>query len=194
MGPLLAHLVGDYVLQNHAMATRKTSSWPWALLHAAFYTLPFLLLTQDWRALAIIGGTHAVIDRYRLARYWVNFWGVGVEGWVIGAIMRARGFVRLQAPPPAVPYIAGYPPPAAEEPPPPVWHRRGQWHRNKHAIVLDPGPPTGRVKMGGKTRSIRREDIPCIPDATPFLGVWLLILVDNTMHLCINAATLATFG
>lgn len=28
---LLCHLVGDYVLQSHVMATRKTSSWAWAV-------------------------------------------------------------------------------------------------------------------------------------------------------------------
>lgn len=112
MPQLLAHLIGDYVLQSHVMATRKTSSWLWALIHAAFYTVPFLALTQDWWRLLIIGGTHAVIDRYRLAGYWCRYWGVGYPGvW-----SSAEGF----------------------EPPP------------------------------------------------PFLGVWLLIIVDNTMHLTIN--------
>lgn len=68
---LLAHLVGDYVLQSHWMATAKTSAWAPALAHAASYTLPFLALTRSWRALAVIGGTHAAIDRYRLARHLV---------------------------------------------------------------------------------------------------------------------------
>jgi hypothetical protein len=36
---LLCHLLGDYVLQSHIMATRKTSSWLWALVHAAFALL-----------------------------------------------------------------------------------------------------------------------------------------------------------
>jgi hypothetical protein len=30
-----------------------------------------------------------------------------------------------------------------------------------------------------------------IQPAPPFLGVWLLIIVDNTMHLCINYAALS---
>lgn len=130
MHELLAHLVGDYVLQNHWMANTKTRSWLAAAVHAALYTLPFLLLTQDWRALAIIGGTHAVIDRYRLAGYWIRFWGVGVEGHVIGWAMARRGYFRRMV----------------------------------------------------------------TPDAPPFLAVWLLILVDNTMHLCINHAVLALAG
>ena len=129
MTQLLAHLVGDYVLQSHVMATRKTSSWAWALVHAAFYTLPFLFLTTDpWR-LAVIGGTHAVIDRYRLAGLWCAAYGVGFPGvWHTGLRLRAR--------------FSGAPLP-----------------------VFDPPPP--------------------------FLGVWLIIIVDNTMHMLINYAVLS---
>jgi hypothetical protein len=111
---LLAHLVGDYVLQNHWMANRKTTSWLAAIIHAVFYGIPFLLLVSTWWQWAIIVGTHAVIDHYRLAKYWVEFWGIGQPGWV------------------------------------------GQ-------------------KLG--------LDVKTAPD---FLAVWLLIIVDNTMHLAIN--------
>lgn len=68
-GEGLAHLVGDYVLQTDHMATQKTTRWAPALLHAATYTAAFLPLTRRWQALAVIGGTHAVIDRYRLAKH-----------------------------------------------------------------------------------------------------------------------------
>lgn len=82
MGQLIAHLVGDYVLQNHLMATRKTSSWLWAAVHALFYGLPFLLLVSaPWQWVVIVG-THAVIDRYRVAAWWVRFWGIGCAGWL----------------------------------------------------------------------------------------------------------------
>jgi hypothetical protein len=65
----LAHLLGDYILQTHHQATRKTQAWAPALAHAATYTAAHLLVTRNpWR-LAIIGGTHALIDRYRLARH-----------------------------------------------------------------------------------------------------------------------------
>lgn len=69
MEQLLAHLIGDYVLQTGHMAANKVRSWPVALLHALTYTLPFLFITLSPAALAAIGGTHALIDRYRLARY-----------------------------------------------------------------------------------------------------------------------------
>lgn len=75
---LVAHLVGDYVLQSDWMATRKTARMWVALTHAAVYALPFLALSPSLPALAVIVGTHAVIDRWRLARFVVwakNFAG-----------------------------------------------------------------------------------------------------------------------
>jgi hypothetical protein len=73
-GQLVAHLVGDYLLQSHWMATEKTRSWPVALLHGVTYGLPFLLLEPSWPAWAAIVTSHAVIDRCRLARVvvWVK--------------------------------------------------------------------------------------------------------------------------
>jgi uncharacterized protein DUF3307 len=66
---VLAHLLGDYVFQTHHQAVRKTEAWGPALAHASTYTAAHLLVTRSpWR-LAVIGVTHAVIDRYRLARH-----------------------------------------------------------------------------------------------------------------------------
>lgn len=81
MEQLLAHLVGDFVLQNQWMANRKTASWAIAFLHAAFYTSLFVVFFWgQWAALAIIFVTHAIIDHYRLSKYWMRFWGVGEPG------------------------------------------------------------------------------------------------------------------
>ena len=55
------------------MALQKTSRWAPALVHGLTYTLPFLFATQSFAALLVIGLTHAVIDRYRLAKYLVWF-------------------------------------------------------------------------------------------------------------------------
>lgn len=55
------------------MATQKTSRWVPALLHGLTYTLPFLFATHSLAALLVIGLTHAIIDRYRLAKYLVWF-------------------------------------------------------------------------------------------------------------------------
>lgn len=73
---LLAHAVGDYVLQSDFMAREKTKRLTVALVHAFFYALPFLALRPSLAAWAVIVGTHAVIDRWRLARVvvWAKEW------------------------------------------------------------------------------------------------------------------------
>ena len=65
----IAHMVGDYLIQSDWMAQEKTKRWWPAVAHAVTYGLPFLFVTQSPLALAVIVGTHAVIDRYRLARH-----------------------------------------------------------------------------------------------------------------------------
>ncbi len=66
---VLAHAVGDYILQSDWMANEKTKKSVAAAAHALTYTLPFLFLTQNPAALTVIAGTHFVIDRWRLARF-----------------------------------------------------------------------------------------------------------------------------
>jgi hypothetical protein len=47
MEQLIAHLAGDYCLQNQWMADNKINrSWPCAV-HCLLYTLPFLLITHE---------------------------------------------------------------------------------------------------------------------------------------------------
>lgn len=70
---LVAHAVGDYIIQSHWMATEKTKQHTAAAIHAVTYTLPFALITQSLAALAVICGTHFLIDRFRLARFVVWF-------------------------------------------------------------------------------------------------------------------------
>ena len=118
LGILLAHLVGDYLIQSHWMATEKTSRWWPAVAHGVTYTIPYAVVTQSWAALAVIAGTHIVIDRYRLARHVV---------WL----------KNLAAP---------------------------RSHRAPHTATGYP------------------DDTP------PWMGVWLMIIADNTIHLVINAA------
>lgn len=68
---ILAHLVGDYLLQTHWMAIEKTNRWWPAIAHGLTYTIPYLFVTQSFWALFIICTTHIVIDRFRLARHFV---------------------------------------------------------------------------------------------------------------------------
>jgi hypothetical protein len=66
---LVAHLVGDYVLQSDWMANEKTKRNTAAMAHALVYSLAFLLLHPSLAAWLVIVATHFAIDRWRLARY-----------------------------------------------------------------------------------------------------------------------------
>lgn len=65
---LILHLWGDYILQSGWMANNKIKAWFPAITHATVYSLPFFLI-GSWQAVLVIWSTHAVIDRFRLARY-----------------------------------------------------------------------------------------------------------------------------
>jgi hypothetical protein len=66
---IVAHLVGDYILQSHWMATEKVKNSVAAAVHAVCYTLPFLLITQSPEAIGVILVSHFFVDRFRLARF-----------------------------------------------------------------------------------------------------------------------------
>ena len=87
---LVAHAVGDYILQTSWMANTKTRSHVAAGLHAFTYALPFLLLRPSPAALAVIIVTHFLIDRYRLARY--VCWAMNQIGPLDDRSLTATGF------------------------------------------------------------------------------------------------------
>lgn len=66
---LVAHSIGDYLLQSHWMATQKTKRSLPALCHVLTYGLPFLLFRPSLTAYLFIVVSHFVIDRWRLARF-----------------------------------------------------------------------------------------------------------------------------
>lgn len=122
LGIILAHLAGDYLLQNDWMAKNKTSRWLPALVHGAVYTLPYILVTQSPLALLVIGGTHVVIDRFRLAKHFI---------WAVNQI----------------------------------------------------GPRSGRYSWSeAKANGGYSADKPV------WMSTWLMIVVDNSIHLLINTA------
>jgi len=122
---LLAHAVGDYVLQSDWMANNKTSKSLAALAHALTYTLPFLLITLQPMALLVIAGTHFLIDRFRLARYV-------------------------------------------------IWVRNIPWPGSR---------PWAECRKNGFS-----EGLP------PYLSTWLLIIVDNVMHVVLNGVAITYLG
>lgn len=121
----VAHAVGDYLLQSEWMATQKTKKSIATLVHCVTYLLPFLFITQNPITLAIIGGTHFVIDRWQLARY-----------------------------------VA--------------------WIKNR------PWPGSATWAESSKTGYH--------PDTPAWLGGWLVIIVDNIMHILINGLAIHYVG
>jgi hypothetical protein len=73
---LLAHAIGDYILQSDWMAQNKTKANLPAYVHAMTYSLLFLVFRPSIFAFLAIFWTHFFIDRYRLARYvvWAKNW------------------------------------------------------------------------------------------------------------------------
>jgi len=126
---ILAHLVGDYLIQSQWMADEKVKRWWPAIVHGVTYTVPYLFVTQSFWALLIICVTHIVIDRYRLAKrvVWAKNWLFAPKG-----------------------------------------AKRYSWEECKET-----GFP---------------------PHVPPFMAVWLMIIVDNTIHLVINTAAILIFG
>lgn len=122
---LVAHVVGDYLLQSEWMVREKGRNHLAALAHVAVYLLPFLLLTQHPLTLLVIAASHFVLDRWRLARYvvWLKNW---------------------------------------------PWPGRLPWEQCKET-----GYP---------------------PDTPKWMSAWLLIIVDNTLHVLINGAAITYIG
>jgi hypothetical protein len=78
MEQLLLHLLGDYITQNSWLANNKTlntvKGYLACLIHVTLYSLPFLLLTNGFTvAWFVIFITHFLIDKYRLAVYLIKF-------------------------------------------------------------------------------------------------------------------------
>jgi hypothetical protein len=67
---IVAHMIGDYVLQSDWMANNKTKSVVAAFCHVMTYSIPFMVLTPvSSEGLLFIIVTHFAIDYWRLARY-----------------------------------------------------------------------------------------------------------------------------
>lgn len=73
---IVLHCIGDYLTQSDWMATNKTKGLSVAWIHALVYGTPFVLLAPSRMAFWTIIVTHALIDRYRIARYiiWLKNW------------------------------------------------------------------------------------------------------------------------
>jgi hypothetical protein len=84
---VVAHMIGDYLLQNKWMATRKRAFLLPCLVHVALYALAVAVICRwfDWRLL-VVAGTHFLMDRYGLAAKWRQWFSGDQElPWIITA-------------------------------------------------------------------------------------------------------------
>jgi len=74
---IVAHLVGDFLLQNHWMQTKSRNSWV-CTAHVACYSLPFLALVfttgLGWMILTAVLAEHWLQDRFALHLKWMRFY------------------------------------------------------------------------------------------------------------------------
>jgi hypothetical protein len=80
---IYAHLIGDYLLQNDWMVSRKKQSHAACTVHVALYMLPFLWCDLSYMQFLAIGLQHFLQDRS-------NF---------IVWLMRVKGSSRFAEPP-----------------------------------------------------------------------------------------------
>ena len=69
---LVAHMIGDYIIQNDFIAIEKTKKTVYALIHVALYAIPFYFIVGFSYPLLLIIASHFFIDRFRLATYWIK--------------------------------------------------------------------------------------------------------------------------
>lgn len=171
---LLAHLIGDYLLQSDWMALKKTEAWWPATAHAGVYTLAFIPVwevygVQRW-TLLIVFGTHLLIDRYRLARF----------------VCFAKNHLAPRFSVTGRPTTLTTPGNQAEL-------RPGQFVRvdDQEAVIVPANGKVQAVPIDVHWQPWNECQGTGYHKSRPaWLTVWLLIITDNTMHLACNAAAL----
>ena len=115
---LVAHAVGDYILQSDWQAQEKTKRTTACLVHVILYTVPFALLTKSVPALVFIAVTHFIIDRWRLARYVVWAKNFLAPKWIDRSVvhlgdpepgLETREVIKIRNPPWYECRMTGYP-------------------------------------------------------------------------------------
>lgn len=172
---LIAHMIGDYILQSHRMATRKTTDWRWCLTHVVTYGLPFALIASPVAWLIIVS-THFVLDHYALAKRWAVWMGRGESGhlwWERPVEVAANGVVLRPGEYEIVWPQVGDPPGTQ-----PTIRTLADYPSNiSLTTIYDRGP-------WSPFRSRHYETAP------PALRLWIPIIIDNTVHVTINALAL----
>jgi len=75
MNYIIAHLVGDYLIQNDWMALNKKTSSLHCAIHATTYLIPFLFLDLALWQLLAIGIQHFIQDRTNFVSWFMELKG-----------------------------------------------------------------------------------------------------------------------
>ena len=82
MNPFIAHLIGDFILQNEWMVENKKTRSTVCLVHVLVYLIPFLLAGLQWWQILLIGVQHFAQDRSQFVFWWMRVWKrVDPEKW-----------------------------------------------------------------------------------------------------------------
>ena len=74
MHPFLAHLIGDFLLQNEWMAMNKKDKVVAVFVHVLVYLLPFVFTNLSLWQIIIIGVLHGVQDHSSFVMWWIRVW------------------------------------------------------------------------------------------------------------------------
>ncbi len=74
MNPFVAHLIGDFILQNEWMAVNKKNRSFACMVHTLVYLVPFLLSYLQWWQILLIGIQHFIQDRTEFIFWWGRVW------------------------------------------------------------------------------------------------------------------------
>lgn len=73
---LLAHFIGDFLLQSDWMAVQKKQKTLVCTIHVLFYMLPFLIVDTTEVQLILIAVQHWVQDRYGFIKWYCCKFGI----------------------------------------------------------------------------------------------------------------------
>jgi hypothetical protein len=67
---VLAHFIGDFLLQNDWMARGKKTSNLICSVHVGLYMIPFMLVELSWIQFGLIAVQHWIQDRTSFVKWW----------------------------------------------------------------------------------------------------------------------------
>ena len=88
---LVAHLVGDFLLQTDGMAKNKATDWSWMLRHVGVYLIIVTVVLAAYALahpvplvvivvlLLFLAATHIILDRRTFVQWWTGLVGASPE-------------------------------------------------------------------------------------------------------------------